>query len=527
MTWELMKRTLRNPALWIFAAMSSVGAVFEPLFMGVMGSFILASLVPIAVPPSASMFEAALPIPGLAIMRARLFCALTLAIPLVLTLLIATPLRLRAPLDPQVVLALAAVVIVAAMMLYLVPARVGPIPRNDQLRVAAVVVTGATLVYFTPAVWALGAMAVSALVLYNVRVARIPDVIVNQTSRSDTKLSRSEKSQRDVRGSWPWNAVRRTIFPTTVALSPLIGVSAGIGSGGIGILYFIGLLIWMPIFVRPRVAWMAPLPISPRTRLLLMLSPTFVLSFSSAAIFANIPGARSGSLTTDAPGQYEDDINVTRVAINHWHRYELGNTPNISAPWGESVLADTLSVYGVRIYNPFTISDGNSERFRDWQFARATTAVFGYPIAREEYRRLSAEDALPPTAARQLRLIYARLAFIAAFALAVLYLSELSRWHRLRRGYSSLVVACGPVPFLLFVPLVGAALVFQVRTDGDLIAPLIDAGMLRIAPWLPSSTFLTVLVCVVPVVVLYFLLEWQFERSERSTADSFSAATTS
>jgi hypothetical protein len=31
---------------------------------------------------------------------------------------------------------------------------------------------------------------------------------------------------------------------------------------------------------------------------------------------------------------------------------------------------------------------------------------------------------------------------------------------------------------------------------------------------------------VVPVVVFYFLLEWQFERSERSTADSFSAATT-
>lgn len=521
----LVGNQLRNPALWTMSFLAAAGAAFAPLYMGLLGLFVLANMIPIAVPPSVSLFEAALPISASTIMRSRWLSALALATPLLVTVLIAAPLRIGNAHDPLRVLFAATLVVTAAMMIYLVPARIGPPPRVHAMAASAFLAAGAALAYFSPSDLALGVMIVAAVVCYQVMVTRIPQVIVARDGVSNSRTSTAANVQRDLQTAWPWRRMLRTAFPQYVAIFPAFAFNVGMGSDGVSLAMLTGVLMSLTIVMRPRIAWLAQLPISPRARLLLMIGPSFVLSFATAVITANLPFLRYGSLGEDAPLRQSEYRSATRVAINHWQRYESGMAPSVSAPWGESVSADTLSVFGVHIFNPYTTSEGSSEEFRVWQFARATQAVFGFSIRSAEYARLDSLNAVPVPVSRTHRLIYVRLACMAALALTVLCLIEFSRWHRLRRRELLNLILLFTLPMVALGPLVGE-IVFHVRTGGRLVVPLIDAAMLRLSPWLPESTALTVLVCLLPCVALYFLLEWQFKRSERTNFDTVSAATT-
>ena len=57
----------------------------------------------------------------------------------------------------------------------------------------------------------------------------------------------------------------------------------------------------------------------------------------------------------------------------------------ITAPWGETVEAETLQALGATLYNPFTTRKASSARFVDWQFARATERVYGVSMTRADY----------------------------------------------------------------------------------------------------------------------------------------------
>lgn len=50
----------------------------------------------------------------------------------------------------------------------------------------------------------------------------------------------------------------------------------------------------------------------------------------------------------------------------------------VCAPWGERLQGDpSMAVGPLRLYNPYFTGPQNSHRFFEWQFARATTDVYG------------------------------------------------------------------------------------------------------------------------------------------------------
>jgi len=70
--------------------------------------------------------------------------------------------------------------------------------------------------------------------------------------------------------------------------------------------------------------------------------------------------------------------------LDFWVPAKGGKAPLIQAPWGETFQPPVFHESGFDISDPYAVGCGNSERFLDWQFNRATIAVFGRPIPRKK-----------------------------------------------------------------------------------------------------------------------------------------------
>jgi hypothetical protein len=305
----------------------------------------------------------------------------------------------------------------------------------------------------------------------------------------------------------PWWPVVRSYAWTSLGFLPLVVMLPGI--------WLFGCVFGMFAVEasRPRTRWLDSLPFLHRTRLLINLLPALVLigGAASGLHFAkDIYPVSVGDETTLADGR-PGTPDVT-VSVEFWkHAYD-GAAPVIESPWVETFRPAIVSVFGYTLYNSYSTGPNNSPRFFDWQFERATEAVYGRPLNPRQLNVAKKTGLTPITARARMRIL--NLAAMALFLLVLIFCRELFRWHRVRalsrlaRGLLMTAVAAPPlgaILFLFFTPLGGATSISQ---------QLIQWLLLRISALLPDNLLALTLAAVLPVALMYLLLERLFAKTE-------------
>ena len=264
---------------------------------------------------------------------------------------------------------------------------------------------------------------------------------------------------------------------------------------------------------RPRIRWLDSLPLSHRTRLLINLLPALIMIGGAAVGLCFVPDIatvrieRKTALTDWRPGTPD-----VAVPVEFWKHARGGAAPLSESPWGETFGPAVVSVFGYRLYNPYSTGPNNSPRFFEWQFERATETVYGRRLNPRQLDKAKKAGLRPITARPRMRIL--NLAAMALFLLVLIFLSALFRWRRVRtfsrlaRGLLMTAVAAPPlgaILFLFFTPLGGATSISQ---------QLMQWLLLRISTLLPDNLLAVTAAAAVPVALMYWLLERLFAQTE-------------
>jgi hypothetical protein len=460
--------------------------------------------------PRATLFEMSLPIPARQIFLARVLSLLALVWTPIVSSLAVIALRWgpASPLHPTILKGGAIATLGACLVLSLrMPERSLPSWLGNALCIGVAAAGGAAW-YLLPD-WAILLLfgAASAAVLLKTWSAIPPSFQVA-----------------------PVRAIRASVRPGLPGVMPLawrpILRSAGLWPV-IGTLGFMALLAptggWFIMFawmilptysqVRRRSRWLSTLAVSPRALLLIALAASLgplvggvVLGTSLGSLH---PLARLASaepppfVEPEAIESYGPDA---LIPLEFWRFAPGGRVPSIRAPWGETGRPLSISILGMVLYNPYSAYRA-SHRFVEWQWMQTSLDLHLGRIPLSQYwpaRRTPA----PVVFTGDLRFRILCLSALLACGLYLVFVGELSRWHKLRRPsrFALRILLCGLAglpalavfipPFRLsFIPLAKAALFFFERT-------------------LPDSLPLVVLIAAVPVLAMYWLLERQFRQSE-------------
>lgn len=295
-------------------------------------------------------------------------------------------------------------------------------------------------------------------------------------------------------------------------------------------------LVYLAIFtpgeserLRGRTAWMRPLPLSRRTRLLLVLIPTSatLLGGVAAGHFIPLPFVGEEWMSRGAPHlptpHYYD--NKTNVPLEFWRRVPTTGAELIASPWGETARPDTLSLPGMTVFNPFTSHEENTQRFIEWQFERATTAVYGRPLTLAAYDADGARH--PARVTSSARMVLLNGGAILIVFLLLMWVSECSHSYRnAMRGRRGLVAV---LPTMLPMLLVTGDMIAGAKRGTGLIVPATEALLLELSRMLPANPVVILALIAPPAIALFLLLEWQSGRSEASSpaAESLRSRTSS
>ena len=292
-------------------------------------------------------------------------------------------------------------------------------------------------------------------------------------------------------------------------------VFGGLGAGGAARPYMLFYLLIPLARVRQDTRWLAAFPISNRARLWGVLVPAVLLPlglFALGRAASPLFGQQRDPMTEYAPdelGSYKS----TRVPIEFWRAVTPGVEPVITAPWGESITADTISIFGRAVYNPYSTMPSSTPRFVEWQNLRATTAVFGVPIGSEEYARLMRSRKLPPDVLSSTTMDVLNGAVVLTLALLLALGNECTRSYRIRaRGKRWSIGG-----YILLYSLLAALMVdmfFRTRDVRGILTGLTEKSLLRLSAILPSNIVLVSLLAAIPVIIVYALLERQFGQAE-------------
>jgi hypothetical protein len=176
---------------------------------------------------------------------------------------------------------------------------------------------------------------------------------------------------------------------------------------------------------------------------------------------------------------------------------------------GGTVHATTLRVLGITFYNAYSMSARNSERFVEWQFARATEAVYGTAIPLLQYGAAVRAGLTPVTARPRMRILTLSADLLAI--LLLVYLTEWTRWHRLRRPSGPLRDA---LPFAPLAVVLAADGVVRWYYSFPLETAAVRAALLHLSNLLPNNLLVVTAAAMVPVVGMYWLVEKQFSKAE-------------
>jgi hypothetical protein len=262
---------------------------------------------------------------------------------------------------------------------------------------------------------------------------------------------------------------------------------------------------------RPGIRWLFALPVRPRALLAAILLP-LLLSISAGYLvsvhlpFIPAPHARYLSLraSQDLPkwSGYRQDSGCKTLnvlpPVDFWVLAKDGKAPLIQAPWGETFQPPVFHVYGFDIFNPWAVGCLNSERFLDWQFNRATLAVYERPIPRKK------DDDIVDSyvVVTSLRTQFVTIAAITGLAMLCMTGALLNDGHRFRR-------LAGPVRTTI-ISVMGAA--------GCTLMLLDASDKLVLTQWvawvLPQSLSGAIAVAVPLLAILCWLLDTLFRQVE-------------
>ncbi|MEO8595337.1 MAG: hypothetical protein ABI759_18590 [Candidatus Solibacter sp.] len=269
---------------------------------------------------------------------------------------------------------------------------------------------------------------------------------------------------------------------------PLMMIVMGLGGGE---WLWAAIFCTVPAQTALRTPWPLGLPIRRGALLTIALAPWLLVLLLSLAL---APNRQRGSIqfTRSETGR----VSAFKLPLEYW-RY--GRTPEIQAPWGESSRPKTEHFLGVPVYNPFSFEPQNSPQFIEWQFQRATAAIYGQAIALDDYQ--AKRSTLPPLVGRA----PFRALNVAACALWVLLLTNVlvggMHWRVQRYApFGQHVISV--VFFLQMILIAVADFGSGSPWSGSARNVLIQAPLIRVAALLPGNAALAALIAVIPIACL-------------------------
>jgi hypothetical protein len=197
-------------------------------------------------------------------------------------------------------------------------------------------------------------------------------------------------------------------------------------------------------------------------------------------------------------------------SVDFWTLANRGIAPVIQAPWGEIFQPPVFRNSGFDIFNPYAVGCGNSNRFLNWQFSRATIAVYGRPIPLGKTVGWEAVDT--HVVVTSLRTQFVTVAFIMGLAMFGTIGMLLNDWHRFRRLPNSVRVS--------FLSVAGAA--------GFALMMLDIGNKFSLSQWmlwaLPQSVTGAAAIAVPSLAILYWVLDTLFRQVEIVDKPEASAA---
>lgn len=256
-----------------------------------------------------------------------------------------------------------------------------------------------------------------------------------------------------------------------------------------------------------RLEWLLVRPISRRRLLPMMLLPGLCVLIATVLVSGDIRLAREDpAVSTGHSDVWQEKAaagpgtpNVLAPAT-YWNWAWGWQAPAIQSPWGETAQPRTFIRLGFAFYNPYSVAPHNSARFLDWQFARATEAVYGRAVPLAQAAELPKLGLIPLTRqirTRSIELLGAVLAFLGFFYLAL--------WHKTSGGR-------------IWAVLIGLAVLAPFGLDFLTTLRVVRSGMLsdimtlRLAAILPQSWAALAVVAALLVGGAYLAVEKQFEQ---------------
>ena len=320
--------------------------------------------------------------------------------------------------------------------------------------------------------------------------------------------------------AWWWLIWREMVSPLSLIVFFLTLVNLSLLKSGASQLILVAFLAQV---FRMRFRWMRHLPVSSRQLFGLSVLPFLAGGMLGAGVGNFVPnpywgGSRSmGVGAPDPLNDYDLYVSKSNVPLAYWRYAPSGRVPDIVAPWGERCPPYRVRVLGMVFFNPFSIVAASSDRFDAWQFARATYAVYGAPMRREDYQ--SQRGHLPRHATQRGGALWLQAGLMLCVFLLVQWLAELPAWRRRPlHPVASFALTFAPVaPVLLSV-----AVDFTNRSAGSaVVASLAQYYVLQLvhAATTPGVLGRTMLYAAVPLFVFgaYRLAAWQYSQSELLT----------
>jgi hypothetical protein len=458
-----------------------------------------------------TFFEAALPVSGRDLFLARLLSLLAM-LWLPATATAAMLLLMGNPASTVSTVALIAIVMTLAMIVIL-SVQVKQFAAPAWLTVAcspfAALALALALSLGHPLPIA-GAYAAAAITIAAIAWKAVPEAFQS----APVAVSAPRKKTGNAAPSIPWWPVIRSLFPWQIAIFVPIGILWAAS----------GPFIYAPMYLcsgysaaKSGSRWTLALPISRRLMLAAAALP-MLLVLAAGSIIGAVTGVaqtyrdpvRLGDVHDSRPASPRDVV----VDLAFWLPAPGGRVPVVAAPWGETFQPPPFRFLGLTFYNPYAVGEKNSRQYEQWQLARATTYIYGRPVAPRDLKNARKAGLRSITLGPRMRIL--NLAAILAMGLFWIWVTELGSWHWLGRLSSALRHT---LTFsLVLIPvaaLLGADLLIG-KTPGMVSQSLLEGGLLFVSRHLPQNLAIVAVAAALPLAPLWWIVDRQAAVSEMS-----------
>ncbi|MEO7997894.1 MAG: hypothetical protein ABI852_10640 [Gemmatimonadaceae bacterium] len=531
MTFLLFKRYLAEPRLiWSTVMVSSMFAMGGDI--GLPLAFLSTFVTLVVYPNRSSLFESALPISARTILRARLLANYAFALAPVVAWFAAMRFSRYAQLSRDTMpdmfglrpltavdrVALCVVVLIAATIPFAIRPRESKTPPRVQVigAVVCLVAGSVSMLSFLPPQFNLLITVIVALSILWWTLHNTPQSfqVASFALEKESATSGFSRAQSAMGNVWIVPVVRSLLTPQWFIFTVLLILQSSLGNW----IQMVG--IQFALSLRQKSAWLGAFPISRRTRLLVTFVPAMIGTFGAivAGQFLHVPGLNGHKFnpiswqavsTPYEHGKYFSSPTSTKLMF--WEIAPDEIAPVITSPSGESVTAYTLKVPGFMLYNPYSSDEKSSKNFVAWQYARASTRVYGHEVPLPGSYEEGLVFPKPLYSAPRVQILNASAVLCVLF---LLYLGAEFARYPAPRGKGPVQYFGEAFPILPGITCIAIDGYYGTSHGTQIVVPLAKRLLLNLSDALPSNILVVVLVAAIPVAILYALIEWQFARTE-------------